>query len=526
MDRIINGLLFNQSFIQIMKTTNIESSYTKYSNEVLNTFVSLDAPLFLSHRIIAFTSNTYFTFTKTGEDQTHIMKVVKEYPWRDQITKANGDKLILPVHIDPFGVNEVPVYSVARPIIDGRNIYGIIEVQNDYDQIKTFCTVNSNLGEIVLLSESGNTIYPWSQAQSLNESFSQNLYKIIKEKNVKSGHFSWKNKQISYSISPYSNWITIMYCPISYIMPNAANIIIALLFVFISLVILTLSLINILTKRLTAPLVNLNKLISHVSFDNLALTLPQNSNIIEIENINHSFQTMFQQLKEEIAKNVQAKANEERANFIALQSQMNPHTIYNTITMIEGVCYMNGDTEAANLCICFSQMLRYISDNTRTIYTVEDEVMHLENYSVLMKKSYEGRLEINVEIMQELLSYPIPKFSLQPLVENSIKYGMNRNCKPFIINVLVETVENGWHIKVSDNGNGFSNNKIEEIYDQFSYCDACLKDNKSDIINMKIGNMALNNIYTRFKILYGSNFKMKIENLQTTGCYIELYIKA
>lgn len=177
-------------------------------------------------------------------------------------------------------------------------------------------------------------------------------------------------------------------------------------------------------------------------------------NIVEIENINRSFQAMLRQLRGEIARNAESRANEERANYIALQSQMNPHTIYNTIAMIESVCYMNGDLEASQLCIAFSKMLRYISDNTRSAYTVEDELRHLENYAALMKKRYESRLEIGIQSDSALLTQIIPKFTLQPLVENAIKHGMNRSSRPFVVNVTVKTVTGGWRVEVSENGNG------------------------------------------------------------------------
>lgn len=522
MDRVISGLLYNKSFMRIMKDDNIASSYNKYSNEVLDTIVSLDAPHFFSHRIIAFTPDTYFTFTKTGEEQTHILNAIASYAYYDQLIRANGERVILPVHIDPFGIVDVPVYSVARTITDGINVYGIVEAQNNYEQLEIFCSVDFQLGNIALLSNEGGVVYPWKSTES--EEFFQDLYAAISQKGGTSGSFTWENHQISFSVSSYSQWITIMYCPLSYLMPDM-NLVGVLLLSFVVALLSMLGLIHMLTKRLTAPLTELDRLIHQVSFDNLSVSLPHDYGIIEIENISRSFQTMLDQLKVEIARNAQSRANEERANYIALQAQMNPHTIYNTITMIESVCYVNGDLEVAQLCIAFSQMLRYISDNQKKTFTVEDELQHLDHYATLVKKRYEGRLLIEVTSDSALLSEVIPKFTLQPLVENAIKHGMNRNCRPFVVRVAVETEPSGWRVMVSDNGVGFTGEKIREVYEQFAYCDACLLDNKNDIIGMKLGNMALNNIYIRWKILWGSNFQMRIENCEPSGCLVELSVR-
>ncbi|MNO49216.1 Sensor histidine kinase YpdA [compost metagenome] len=233
---------------------------------------------------------------------------------------------------------------------------------------------------------------------------------------------------------------------------------------------------------------------------------------------------MLNQLEIEIEQNAQARANEERANYIALQSLMNPHTIYNTITMIESVCYMNGDFEAADLCIAFSKMLRYISDNTKSAYTVEDELQHLNHFAILIKKRYEGRLLVEVSADPTLLAEVIPKFTLQPLVENAIKHGMNRNCLPFIVRVVIEATASGWRICVTDNGKGFAQEKIDEIFALFAYSDNCLQGNKKDILNMKIDNMALNNIYIRWRIMKGSGFHIRIDNMEPSGCFVQLAV--
>ncbi len=521
MDRIVSGLLFNKSFMQIMKAENLVSSYAKYSNEILDTIVSLDAPLFLSHRIIAFTHDTYFTFTKNGEDQTHILNAIKSYEPYNALIQANGDKVILPVHYDPFGIADMPVYSVARTVNDGINVYGIIEVQNNYDQLETFCSVDFQPGNVVLLSDKGDVVYPWNQAE--DETFFSELHAVIIDKPERSGSFQWENHQISYTTSDYSHWITVMYCPLTDMMPNQK---LGLIFVlsFAAALLSMLGLIRILTNRLTAPLSELNQQISNVSYDNLSVRTSHSYNIAEIENINRSFKAMLNQLEIEIEQNAQARANEERANYIALQSLMNPHTIYNTITMIESVCYVNRDFEAADLCIAFSQMLRYISDNTKSTYTVEDELLHLNHYAILMKKRYEGRLLVEVSADPALLAEVIPKFTLQPLVENAIKHGMNRNCLPFIVHVVIETVTSGWHICVSDNGNGFAEEKIDEAFAQFASCDNCLRDSKKDILKMKIDNMALNNIYIRWRIMKGDRFRIRIENMEPAGCFVELSV--
>ena len=531
MDHIINGLLYNKAFNRIMYAGMGQASSIQDSNEVLGIMISLDAPLFLSHRIIAFSPewiSHYFNITKTGDDHTYIQNAIRGYPHYGRLIEANGDMVILPPHRDTFDASGEPVYSVARSVTDGINNYGFIEVQNRFDQLEALCEVDSALGGIVLLSQSGEVVYPLngelSEANALDSEgdFYTKLYDEVISRRGKSGYFQQDNRQISYIVSDYSQWITLMYSPLSALMPDFAFVSVFLMSL-IAVLAAVLTLINILTRRMAAPLSELNKQISHISFENLSMTMPH-YNIVEIENINRSFQVMLNHLKREIAHNAQARANEERANYIALQSQMNPHTIYNTISMIESVCYINGDLEASRLCIAFSRMLRYISDNTKSAYTVEDEIQHLNNYAELMKKRYENRLIIDIRCEPGLLAKIIPKFTIQPLVENAIKHGMNRNSQPFIVLVAVETTAYGWRIAVSDNGIGFSKEKIQDINEKFALCDESLIDHKSDILSTKIDNMALNNIYIRWKILMGGRFAIKVGNGAALGGVVELYV--
>lgn len=525
MDRIINGLIFNKTFKEIMRDETAPLHYTDYNKQVLNIFVSLDAPLFTTHRIIAFTRDVYYTFTKTGDNPDLLKDAITTYPWRDVVLGSNGEKQILPVHQDPFAAEETLVYSVARSGLDGRHSFGIVEVQNSYDQLKSFCAIDARLGSMYLFSPQGELIYPYQDRETAENPFYADLFRAVRKAGTHAGSLNFEHQQVSFTVSEYSGWVTVMACPTSSLFPSLFNMFIVALAAFALLMAVSLFTIRKLTQRMTAPLVELSNALSQVSLENLSLSLTQSYDIVEIENINHSFQVMFQQLKEAIAKSVQARANEERANYLALQSQMNPHTIYNTIGMIESVSYMNGDKEVSNLCICFSQMLRYLSDYSKRQYTLQDEIQYLYNYAVLIEKRYEGKLKIEIDAADELLSKVLPKFTIQPLVENAVKHGLHPDIPVLNIRVTARRVAGGWCVLVKDNGKGFTNEKLEAIFRQFAHCDECLRAN-NDVVSGKIGNLALSNLYIRCRIQYGGAFQFNIYNDPAQGGCVELIFLA
>ena len=529
MDQIANGLLFNNTFLELMKNSTTQQRYNEASKQILNTFTALDAPLFSTHRIIAFNDFYYYNLSKSGENQSYMKLAIANWPWAESLWEHSGKKIFIPPHQDTFDDLPCYVYSVARPVSVGSVNYGTIEIQKDYTELEKLCSLNTQYGQIVVYSPDGQIIYPLS-AGSENTGFFNQLFTSLKSvtetrsSNTVAQTYYEKN-HISLLYSEYSGWITALYCPTAQMVPNTPQWLLTILMLFLLFAISFMVAIHIVTDRMTAPLTHLNEALKEVSLNNLSIELPQQYGIVEIENINHSFLVMFEHLKKSIAENIQSRANEERANYLALQSQMNPHTIYNTIGMIESVSYMNGDEEVSRLCICFSHMLRYISDFKQQQYLVRDELKHLENYAVLIQTRYGDRLKITTEAEEELLDQAIPKFTLQPLVENAVKHGFSHTHSHLSIQIVIKRDGCGWYILIRDNGCGMTLERLTEIYEQLSHCDECLSTNQ-DVLNMRIGNLTLSNIYIRWRIMFGSRLQFTIANNEDScGCFIQLTVK-
>ncbi len=523
MDKIINGLLFNKSFVQAMKETSSSAEYIDYNNQMMENFISLDAPLFSTFRIIAFNDNAYYTLTKTGESSSYIKEAGRTYRWKDEVLAADGKKVILPPHPDDFDDTGEKVYSVARTISDGKYHFGFVEVQNLYSHLEEICSLNPASGSVVLYSAHGEVLYPADCGEDERILF-ENIFQEIGRQQASAGSFRRKGHQISYQISDYSGWISIVYCPVISFIPYGMNLILMTLAVYVLLAVFSLFMIGRTARRMAAPLMELNHAISEVTLENMTFQPHIVTSISEINNINQSFQQMLEHLQEAIARSIQSQAGEERANYLALQAQMHPHTLYNTLSMIESVSYMHGDKEVSGLCVCLSQMLRYISDYSKREYTVQDELTHLEQYATLVQKRYEGKLEITVHADPALLSVIIPKFTIQPLVENAVKHSFATRIASLSICVeLTVLSEGGWSLKVEDNGPGFTQEALEKVRRQFEECDRSLMRHQ-DVINTKIGNLGLSNIYVRGRILYGRRFRMQVGNRENGGGCINITV--
>lgn len=528
MDRIATGLIFNRNFIDIMADSS-DSATPGYDDEVLSYFLMLDAPDISTYRIIAFNDNVYYTMTKSDENPSHIRSAAASYHWKNQITGAGGEKVILPVHPDSFSEAGTPVYSLARSITDGKHDYGIVEIQNEYSTIESICSLDGISGQVSLFAPDGTRIFPQGSDSRTDSGFYKNIYDTVSSRSSSEGSFFQKGTQIAYSTSDYSGWTVVLSCSFLSLVPFGIESLVLIFLVFLCLAGTALILFRILTRRMVAPLNDLNRALKDVSLENLSLELPHTYNTEEIESINQSFQKMFNHLRNAINVSIQSRANEERANYLALQSQMNPHTIYNTISMIEGTAYMNNDQEVCELCIRFSKMLRYISDYTKDVYSVEDEVAHLNNYAFLIQKRYEGKMDISIHADPALLHEQLPKFTLQPLVENCVNHGFSAAVDHFTVSVRIFGTPECWHIRIEDNGSGFTGESLELIARQLEKADRDLE-TQNEIIKGKIGKLAIGNIYTRCRILFRSRVHFTYGNRQdqdpqeSPGAFIQIDI--
>lgn len=530
LDRIACGLMFNHEFMSIVSSGEEQVyQYPENNKKIMEMCTSIDAPTLSTYRIMIITPFNYYTLAKTQEENDVIRnrnKNISDIRWYSALREKNKDKLILSNHQDDWSGNQQLVFSVARNITDIKgNVFGFIEVQQDYEKLVKLCEIDSKVGKMTVFDHKGIIQYPVDANPFQNEKVSDKIFNTISSKQELTGFFVEDNIEIAYDKSKYTGWTAITYKYKQLIPPYGKYLLIIVAISFSLLFLVSIFILKYLTLKLTKPLLDLNSSVKEVTLNNLSLSISEFDNDIdEVKQLNKSFDKMFNQLKQSVELLVQSRANEERANFLALQSQMNPHTIYNTISMIESLSYLNGNKDVAEICVQFSQMLRYISDFSEKEYLVKDELQHLNNYVKLMEKRYEGCIRIQVMCEDSALHKILPKFTLQPLVENSIEHGLAKAQFPFEIKVAVQVLPSSWSIEVFDSGSGFPEGKIEEIYESFNQRDKSIFSN-SEIIKSKIGGMAIINIYTRFRIMYRENFDFEINNLASGGCIVRLTIR-
>lgn len=183
----------------------------------------------------------------------------------------------------------------------------------------------------------------------------------------------------------------------------------------------------------------------------------------------------------------------------ALNSQINPHFLYNTLECIRGMALMNDEDTIAEIATSMAAIFRY-SIKGEAIVTVSQELQMIENYLFIIKCRFEDRYEIEIKVDESLLNCKMPKMVIQPLVENAIVHGLANVVENGLLRI--EGKDLGDHILfcIADNGIPFPTEIIEKLEDEERYQDAS-------------GGLGLYSIKSRIRLLMGEQARLEINNL-------------
>lgn len=423
--------------------------------------------------------NFYF-HSGLPDNKDEVSKHLEDIEWYNSlIPDKNQLKILPPPHQDFFWVTiNRPVISIIRPIeSNSDNDYGLLEFDIPYWNLENICDGN-NANEntnVLIFNEHGNLIYPYTQSDAYeNVIRAYNPEDVYSKINQPTDSIKINNRPYIYSQhhSDFTNWTTVLVSYPSTLMQSQK--IFRIFFFSLSFMILLLIIVafSLLIKRLTRPLHNLMTHVKEVSIDNMYLNLPNEGND-EIDLLNHSFNVMFDNIKDSINQIYEVKIREVNAHLLALQAQMNPHFIYNTLSVISASSERNGISETTIICNKLSNMLRYVSNSKSTFVSLSEEIKHTLDYLDLMKTHYTDYnnpnniyLDYEVTLPDQMLLLKIPKMTLQPLVENSINHGFKDTMPPpWHIRISGHYISpSDWSLTIIDNGSGFEKTILQELY--------------------------------------------------------------
>lgn len=381
------------------------------------------------------------------------------------------------------------------------DMYGIIEIQQDFQKLVQTLLPGLDQDMAVLLFDSAGRCvfnsmesicppeyYDFYYSQASGNQDSQYGFSRIKAGNRA------QEQYLSAGISETSGWMAVMVrnkSSIVNVIQDIQKVIILAIFVFM---VLSAYMAYRISLKMTKPINDMIVSAQSISWSNLDMKALEDNDENEIMALNNTFKETLKRLSESMQLELGARLN-------ALQSQMNPHFLYNTLSVISASADQQEKVE--RMCSRLSDMLRY-----STVYedesnsTLEDEVRHTENYLELMKDRYEENLIYDIEEAGSLDRVKVPRVILQPIVENCFKHGFGENGFPWMIHVAVTASHGHWKIHVRNNGRPFQERDLKELNEKV---EGFLKGEQK-----KISGIGLTNTIIRLRLLYEEQVEYEI----------------
>ena len=181
-----------------------------------------------------------------------------------------------------------------------------------------------------------------------------------------------------------------------------------------------------------------------------------------------------------------------KAEFKALQSQVNPHFLYNALNTIAYVCRENPN-RARELIFTLSSYYRQTLENDRYMLNLHTELYHVSSYLELEKARFEEKLQVDIQVSEDI-NCMVPSFILQPLVENAVRYGVDKSGSRYVGICAVQAAD-GIEISVTDHGSGFPQEIISQLYS-----------------GRPMKGIGLENVHKRLKSIYGEDYGLAIDS--------------
>ena len=237
-------------------------------------------------------------------------------------------------------------------------------------------------------------------------------------------------------------------------------------------------------------------------------TLEGNDEFAEIDG---KIQVMAKKLEKTINENYIIEAERKRAENLALQMQINPHFMFNTLEMINSMAKQADCAEIGLISQKMGEILRYNINSNNEYVTLRQEIKQIESYLYIQKIRYSDKFDVFYDVPERLMNCKVLKFILQPIVENTIKYAIQPNEGNYFISITAEETDGILTISVQDDGTGISEERLDEV-----------KRNIADKTFGSGSSIGLKNVHSRIRIIYGDEYGLSISSIENVGTNVKL----
>ena len=450
---------------------------------------------------------------------------LEEMEWYQELESGQDSYTLSGQHlIEEYGEwyplsSESPVFSINKKFRAGNGEKSFLSINFKQSYLKKICenTLLYPSESIQYLNKYGDVIYASGMVN--NDSDRAAVYQRIQSEEKMEGSFTHVLDAegmctIIYRKTAFNG--TILYKCISnkVLQQHVKNIIYVGIATFSIAVKIQVPLGNVLTNKITRPLIEIEEHMKRMGEGDLEVRVPVKSED-EIGRISRSFNQMAEQIYILINEQYRLKLAYRTSQLQSLIAQINPHFINNTLQAISGVALERGVKEIYVISSTLGKML-YYSIKEKDIVTLQRELQNASDYLSIQKFRYEERLQYTIEDIPEASQICIPKLILQPLVENAVTHGMEGKKDMLSVTVRVTSSKERLYFEIADNGQGMNQEKLNELSN--------LMEKNKEKIEIESAGIGLINVYQRLYLTYERELFMEIESETGKGTFIRFSV--
>ena len=443
-------------------------------------------------------------------------------PWfRDALEKTENQHFSLPHVQYIFDNNENQyrwVISLSRAVelTSGTSTaQGILLVDISYSSLEQlFDGVTAGKGGYVyLISSDGELLYhPKMQLIDSGRMQENNVAAAAYKDGNHMEEFDGSSRFVTIKSIGYTGWKVVGVTPENVVTLNTIKTRLFIVFI-IALILFILALINsYISSRITNPIKELEKSVGILEEGNLDVPVYAGGSY-EIQHLGKSIGDMAAQIRllmKDIVTEHEAKRKQE---FDPLQSQINPHFLYNTLDIIVWMIENEQKAEAVKAVTALARFFRISLSKGKSIITVRDELEHVRNYLMIQHMRFKNKFTYEIQAEDGVLELASLKLMLQPLVENAIYHGMEFMDGDGEILLKVWKEEGDLYFSVIDNGLGMTEEQVGNLFTGASHVDS-----------KRGSGIGVKNVNERIKLYFGEKYGLSIESEPDEGTTVKIHL--
>ncbi|MBE6070420.1 MAG: sensor histidine kinase [Clostridium butyricum] len=494
-DNLSDYIAFNQ---QISHVVNHEyDSYYDMYDQFSNVLDPMLASLKYFHSDIS--QITIYTQNDIVKHNTTLAPIseIENEDWYNKV-QGNSD-----IHWFVSQTEKKVFCARTIPTLKNDSEVGVLYVKVDYDKLfESFKQMNDSNYGIFIIDEVGNNIFNFNQFEKENKLMEMTFEEF--NKNI-------KKERIYVTVTSHSaneNWTISVYKPKKLIYESVNHMITSNVVAIVLLIVFSLIITSIVSKVIVSGLEKLLANMKEVENGNMEIMVESN-NEDEVGALIRGFGKMIVQIKTLIKDVYESRLIQKDYEMKALQAQINPHFLYNTLSLINWMALEVNQEEISKITLSLSTFYRTALNKGKNILLVRDEIKNMKSYLDIQLMMHDYEFDVDIQINDEILDYKILNLLLQPLIENAIDHGIDlktdgRGC----IKILGKKEDDEIVLVVSDNGVGMDQEKTYSI-----------------LTNQSKG-YGVRNVNERIKLYYGERYHLNIESKIDIGTTITVRIPA